>query len=199
MTVEMVERHKRGCGYRRPGNYIEGEGIATTCYRLPLEIPVCPCCGTTLKPIMSIQMINPQELFGDCEAKDKDHPCHNEFGKHSCYVCFPPKKAWVQWVSQNDYTEEAFIQEASRMGVSRRIATFPHNLKMGDVILLAYRKQQSKDLGEGEFHKYHQIFYAFRVTKMVKIITDEMARDEDYIQSLENQGIVPTVEYGDYE
>ena len=79
----MAIEPERKCGYRKVGGlYIRGEASFSGCDRLPLAMPMCPVCGSSVKFTRSFVKIDPSMYFGehkDCEDDD------------SCPICHPPR------------------------------------------------------------------------------------------------------------
>ncbi|MFA5692784.1 MAG: hypothetical protein WC907_04125 [Acholeplasmataceae bacterium] len=185
MTVKMMKRVERGCGFRvKGGVYLMGGDFWSPCQRLPMAIPVCPTCGNTIEFFRGIKQFNPKELFGDC--RNERHTCHS----HTCPVCFPPEKAWVMWVG-SEYTPRSFVEEAKLMGVSKRIPYIPNAMQTGDWVWLCYKKVFKRDHEKGHDPG---VFFAFQVTEVQKILTDKQQEDEEYIAELERFGITPVIE-----
>lgn len=125
----MANEAKRGCGYRKVGAlYLCGNYINVPCDRLPLELKNCPVCGAGIHFTRSMTEVNPFRLFGNHEnCKDAQRPCH---------VCDPPDApAYIMTVGKKYYTPQSFLQEASAMGVSKRIAHIPKSLKLGETVV----------------------------------------------------------------
>lgn len=182
MKVRVQSRVERGCGFRdKNGYYLVGNGMILKCKRLPMEIPICPCCGETIRFLRSIRQIDAQKIFGACNHNAKEHPCHND----SCFVCYPPKKAWLMWVGSKYYSPESFIAEAERYGVSKKIYHIPVDLRIGDIVYLAHKNGCGDEPG---------IIYAFSISEVQKIIDENEARNSDYINELINNGITPVLE-----
>lgn len=178
----MAVESKRGCGYRKVGGiYLCGTGISMICERLPLHIPVCPVCGETIRFLRSMRKINPKKLFGICQ---ENHTCH----QYNCKICNPPEKAWLMWVGR-EYTPESFRDEAEKLGVSKRIPFIPSDLGMGDWVWLAYNDIFKID----KKHYEAGIFYAFKVTKIEKIITTSQSKNKKLMKNLEEKNIIPVI------
>lgn len=160
-----------------------GGGFWRPCRRLPMSIPVCPTCGMTIEFFRGIKEINPLEFFGIYES---DRAC-----KTYCPICEPPTKAYFMWVG-NEYTPASFVEEAQRLGTSKRIHRVPSNLEIGDWVWLGYKRLFKKDHERG----YEPgVFFAFQVSSVHKVISEEQAQDEEYVDSLIEKNLVPVVEY----
>lgn len=176
---------KRGCGFRKVGGLylVADKLLSVDCHR-EVHLEVCPVCGAGIKPSRGWTWIEPLRLFGVCEEKDKDYMCH----KFNCKICFPPEgKHGLLWIGRQFYkTPEEFIDEAMRMGVSRRIPTVPRGFKLGEtVVYVAHRDAFGKDRAG--------IIAAFKPQRVEMIITETMAKDEEFMKELEKRGITPVV------
>lgn len=192
----MAVEAKRGCGYRKIGGlYLVGGGLFTACDRLPLPLESCPVCGGGIHFTRAMTEINPARLFGNHEGcTDSFRPCH---------VCDPADDAaYIMSVGQKHYTPQSFMEEAMRLGVSKRIPYIPKNMKLGHtVVYLAHPKavaekcepvlQQAMAVAAGhgndqtrlldaEHHEYRLgIFFAFIPRAIEKIVTESyMSSDE---------------------
>jgi len=152
MTIET----KRGCGYRKVGAcYLCGEYIHVPCDRLPLPLTTCPVCGQGIKVSRGFTEINPFRLWGPHDDQNwKQEPfgldangkpdykgrCKDIF--RPCFVCDPKDEpAYIMGVGAKYYTPESFLDEAHRMGISKRIPFIPKGLTLGQTIIyLAHPK-----------------------------------------------------------
>lgn len=114
----MACEAKRGCGYRKAGGlYLVGD--------LSDAVPVdyLPTCidypftraATWTEPKRLLQGV-PE---GKTLAKEQE-------------------RILLMWVGSAHYTPESFMEEAGRMGVSKRISAIPEDAKKGDVVALAH-------------------------------------------------------------
>jgi len=204
MAVEQI----RGCGYRKVGGmYLCGEYISMPCDRLPLPLTTCPVCGQGIKVSRGFTQINPYRLWGihqDC--KDRCRPC---------FLCDPQDQpAYIMLVGEKYYkTPVDFLDEADRMGISKRIPFIPKGLELGKtVIYLAHPKavevkqpvalQQAMSIVEQSETKQPRlletervekslgIFCAFIPKRVEKLIWESQATPEE-LQKLEKRGITP--------
>jgi hypothetical protein len=131
MAVEQI----RGCGYRKINAlYICGEYIRVPCDRLPLPLTTCPVCGQGIKVSRGFTQVNPYRLWGIHEGcRDTIRPC---------FVCDPKDEpAYIMGVGAKYYSPESFLEEAQRVGISKRIPFVPKGLVLGKtVIYLAHPK-----------------------------------------------------------
>lgn len=200
--VPVLYEPSRGCGDRKPGGlYLMGSGIEAICGRLNINIKICPTCGEHLRFNRGYQWINFKEYMGgNCT---NNCACH-EFG---CPICLSDslEKALFMWVGAKHYTPENFLQEAHEREVSKRIGTskIPKGIELGKTwVLLAHLKAGTQeetivDPKTNEEKKKNKvvpaIFYAFRVMRVEKILTEKQAKDEEYIEKLREQGITPVI------
>ncbi len=203
MAVEQI----RGCGFRKVNAlYIVGEYISSPCDRMPFPLTTCPVCGQGIKVSRGFTEVNPYRLWGnhqDCE--DRFRPC---------FLCDPQDQpAYIMLVGEKYYTPESFIDEARRLGVSKRIPFIPKELKLGEtVVYLAHNKacevkvapalQEAMALVEANQTKQPRlleterkekrlgIFCAFIPKRVEKLIWEKDATPEE-LKKLEKRGITP--------
>jgi hypothetical protein len=187
----MAVEPKRLCGYRRVGGiYLCGDGETFKCDRLPMPIEPCPTCGEEVRFSRGIQKINPRaiwEIHNGCACN-----------VNNCPVCYPPDEAFLMWVG-SEYTAKTFTDEADDMGVSKRIAIIPNDLKQGSIVYLAMRhiipntgKFWLPDMEPNKRNSGPGVFYVFKVDRIEKIITQSM--DNAGVGSaLQTLGITPVV------
>ena len=191
MAVEKM----RGCGYRKVGGlYLCGEGISMSCDRLPYELKVCPVCGNGIKFSRGFQWINWMKYAGPHYGECSD--------TELCPICYPDAEYQpygLLWVGESYYTPESFIQEAIQMGVSRRIAAVPRKLKLGETwVLFAHmtacgtRKVFEEGSTVPHEEKVPGVFYAFRPTRIEKLIWESEAKPE-YLEDLQKNNITPVI------
>lgn len=136
----MAIEEKRGCGYRKIGGlYMVGGAVGLGCDRLPMKLEACPVCGAGIHFTRSMTLIYPLDLFNPHDTDEVICQCE----KRPCRVCDPTEDiAYVMNVGVQHYpTKEHFIEEANRMGVSKRIPFIPKHLKLSETIIyLAHPK-----------------------------------------------------------
>jgi len=199
MSVEAI----RGCGYRKvSGLYLCGEGHGMACDRLPYELEVCPVCGAGVNFSRGFTLLNWLEYAEDHSAKLGGLP-GNIGGNYPdkckcplvCPVCHPDElnqPYGLLWVGESFYTPEAFIQEALEMGVSRRIAAIPKNLKLGETwVLFATIKACGEKRDEnGKLEGIPGVFYAFRPQRLELLIWKSEFTHDKAVE-LEKKHITP--------
>lgn len=194
----MAVEKRRGCGYRKIGGvYLVGEGLSVACDRLPKNVEVCPTCGHGIKFTQGFSWINGKAFFGE--------PCPNlnECHQVDCVLCVnleQIEKCGLQFVGKKFYTPSSFIKEAEEMGVSKRIAHIPRELELGKTwILLAHQEAGTKEIESKEtltgkaIIKVPAIFYAFRPTKIEKLITEKQSKKKKLMKELAEKGITPVI------
>jgi hypothetical protein len=121
--VRILREAKRGCGYRKAGGtyMVDLDPQKLNQHGLPVELHVCPTCNGGIKFSRGFQWINARALLNHGNA---------------------PEKAGLIWVGEGFYpTPHHFMAEAQAQGVSRRLATVPRGLVIGETrIYLAHRK-----------------------------------------------------------
>lgn len=135
----MAVEKKRGCGYRKVNaTYIVSDALGEPCHRLPLPLSVCPTCKCGVKPARGWTWVAPAILGAGCGEKRKH--CR------ACVICTPSllgdEPVGLLWIGASFYpTPEHFMEEASRQGVSRRIARIPRGFVAGQTwVLMAHRE-----------------------------------------------------------
>jgi len=194
----MAVEAKRGCGYRKVGaTYLIGGVLSEPCDRLPMPLEVCPHCGQGIKVSRGFTKIHPQVVFGkhkDC--KDVHQPC---------MLCQPTKAiAFIMLAGEKYYTPASFTKEAQKLGVSKRIAFVPKELKLKKtVIYLAHHKACVKKAEKGAKGKNNQgklleyqtgIFSAFIPTKVEKLVWANQLKGKKgkaLKRTLRKRGITP--------
>lgn len=149
----MAVEEKRGCGYRKIGGmYLVGDGLAIGCDRLPLQLESCPVCGAGIHFTRGMTEIFPLDLLGTHDEQSNKTGIVGEVTRtvpacqdkiRPCEVCDPTNElAYVMMVGEKHYpTIVHFMEEANRLGVSKRIPFIPKKLKMGETIIyLAHPK-----------------------------------------------------------
>jgi hypothetical protein len=136
--IQLRIDHRRGCGWRKSGGlYLISEGLAAPCGRLPIPLEVCPSCGAGFKPSRGWTWL-------DADAFLKGHPCKPPDGECNvhCPLSVPFGRVGLLWIGEQFYpTPEAFIREADRLGISRRINAMPKGFIVGRTwVWLAHRK-----------------------------------------------------------
>lgn len=214
----------RGCGYRKVGGrYLCGEYLSFPCDRMPFALTVCPVCGQGLKVGRGFTQVNPLRLFGshDGELRWKrdasgnyDIPlCQDRI--RPCHLCDPQDQpAYIMLVGAGNYKTPAdFLEEAHRMGISKRIPFIPKELKLGStVVYLAHPKacevkesvalQQAMAIVEGVETTQPKLLEAEKVVKGLGIFTAfipqrveklvwESELDDKKREEMEKRGITP--------
>lgn len=181
MPIETI----RGCGYRQVGGlYLVSDAFnIVQCDRLPMEIPVCACCGEHPRFTRGIAKIDPYHLWGD-------HPYQNEnkcLCKKDCYVCYPNRKSYLMWIGK-EYTMGSFYDEAYRLGISKRIPHIPEGFELGDSVFLAMKNYLKKEGNK----KADAVIIAFkpnRVEYLQEQKKEYSKKEQEKINSLKERGI----------
>ena len=135
MAVEQI----RGCGFRKVGGmYLCGDNIGAPCDRMPFPLSTCPICGQGIKVSRGFTQVNPFQLWGihqDCE--DRIRPC---------FLCDPQDElTYIMLVGAGNYTmPQDFLDEAHRMGISKRIPFIPKGLELGKTVVYLAHPQACK-------------------------------------------------------
>lgn len=205
--VPTVTDHKRGCGWRKEGGlYLRLDGAWTSCGKLPLALEVCPCCGTGIKPARSWTWFNPAPFLDKAECGAQKAFEAGALNVNTCETCpmmHPPEKAGLLWIGEKFYPRPYdWMEEAKRLGVSRRIKSVPHGFKIGDRVYLAHLKALStacacggkigKDCAtcEGEGTLYRPGIFTTFVPDRIEYVCKGTESEEE-LDKLVERGISP--------
>lgn len=127
--------HERGCGARKVGaTYLIGGGSFDSCDRLPYALLTCKACGHGVHLPRTPQEIVPADFFKDHEPLE-DCRCWQE-KQYACPMCMPDNEpGYLMTVGANNYTPESFLEEAHKMGISKRIHQIPRHLVLGETVI----------------------------------------------------------------
>jgi len=210
-AVTVLREEARGCGYRKPGGvYLVGDGPSDSCGRLPLPCDKCPCCGAGIKPARGWTWIDLRALVADADpcrrsgcAADTESQIYPDY---QCPLDGHVERAGLIWVGTQHYKDPAtFLQEAQRMGVSRRLRAVPKDFKVGETwVLLAHRNHpvaadgKTADVDEGEVGEAQEetktapmIFSVFRPMRIEQVLRGDETVEE--IDALVKREIRPVV------
>ena len=179
MTIRTSVESARGCGYRQPGGiYLVGDFEPAPCGRLPIPLTVCSCCGAGIKPTRGWTWIAREAL--------NLSTCYGTTAQGGCQGCFPTEERMgLLWVGEAFYkTPAKFRQEASMVGISRRIAAVPKGFEVGKTrVLLAHRHAiKASPLLSGD----PAIFAVFTPKAIEYIVTGKESPSE--LDDLEKRG-----------
>lgn len=186
----MAIEAKRRCGYRKVGGlYLVSDGYGAQCCKLPILLKVCPTCSEGVKQTRGWTWIDPQPwLKGSCA-----------WGSELCPAAHPEvlgTQVGLLWIGEQFYpTPVDFAAEANALGISRRITAVPRGFKVGEHwVFLAHPKVKREVIAEtGEAVWVGGIFRIFKPTRIEKIITESMAKDETEMTRLKLQNITPVI------
>jgi hypothetical protein len=180
----MAVEPRRGCGFRKVGGlYLVSRGLGVPCCKMPIPLHLCPVCNQGIKQTRGFLWIDPKPwLPGSCQSF------------YPCPAANPEamgEKVLLLWIGIKFYhTAEAFVDEANRLGVSRRIPAIPRGFKLGETwVFLAHPKAISNDNGEWT----PGIFRIFRPDAIEKIITQSQSQDPELMAALQKKGMTPVV------
>lgn len=190
MQVEVSYETARWCGYRSPskqgyGIYLIGTGELEPCERLPYPLESCPCCGGGVKPARGFTWINPVTMFDPWTGEPKccevsGEVIHGLDHDHAlCALCNPiavaGEAAGLVWIGEQHYkTARLFMEEAARMGISRKIGALPLGFEVGKhYVYLAHRKTMTRTDPTTRIQEWVQgVFTAFKPMRVDIVIDD---------------------------
>lgn len=199
-AVKISIEEARGCGYRHAGLYFRGDELDMACGRLPIQLNVCPTCGHGLHPARGWTWVDAAAII---EAATNVEPRQNCRTPDNCAYCpignalhGELKHAGLIWVGEKFYpTPHDFLEEARRMGISRRIPgnnAVPKGFIVGQTwILLAHRKAITKvEFGQKpEF--FPGIFSIFRPRRIEIVLRGDESDEE--IDGYVKRGLTPVI------
>lgn len=205
-----MSEKKRGCGYRKIGGlYLVGGGRAVPCDFLPYELTTCRHCGAGVKQTRGFTWLT-RAFFGPvaCREACRNGPDGTRYDfRGACPLDeLPDTKFGLLWIGEKYYpTTEAFTREAASMGISRRLAQIPRELRLGETwVFLAHprcsivepptpRGDDTPDtISGGNYRLAPAIFYMFRPERIEKILTKDMATEEE-AEYCRKRGITPVI------
>jgi hypothetical protein len=188
----MAVEKARGCGYRKVGGlYLVTEGMGEPCERLPIPIMPCTCCGSRIKQSRGWQWVDIAWILSgarSCDGKP-DHCPH-------CPVCTPRLfadakpmgKAGLLWIGGKFYKDpNAWMHEAQRMGVSRRIHTIPKGFELGKTWTFVAHPEAIPAKNKGK-EGQPAIFHVFKTQKLELIVTEKM-KSEKWVKDFVKKGV----------
>lgn len=211
MAVEAA----RGCGYRQVGGiYLVGSGVGLACDRLPIELCVCPTCGTGIKQSRGWTWVDiPTLIGGDHTEISSDEQEARAYMKSTglpytsipaktncrcpeyCPLCHNVKKmgrGGLLWIGTQFYpTIEAFEAEAKVLGISRRVHSIPRGFKMGETWLLFAHARGIVKPVDGLQAKYVPAIFRVWKPERIEKIYNESQRGSEEVAADEKRGITP--------
>ena len=184
----------RECGDRVPGGtYVMGGSVSKECCIFPIRLENCAHCGAGIKfsrgwTWLSVSALKFEKTSACLPFNDASRIC-SPFDDSS-------RKIGLLWIGKKTYSVSSFLKEAAARGVSRRIATVPRDLRIGDTwVALAI---------QSNFSLPSVIFSAFRVSGVDYIVKGgesdaELQRKVDSGIRLVNVILRDVVEVGLFE
>ena len=189
MSIEIATRveARRGCGWRKPGGlYLIAGKPSEPCPLLPVALEVCPTCGEGIKPARSWTWVDADDLLD----LPLEHPGSTP-AEHTllCPLGRRLGRAGLLWIGEAFYpTPRAFMEEAARMGISRRITAVPRDFQWGRTwVLCAHRSAIAPTEPGGD--PIAGVFTLFRPTAVEYVVRGD--EDEQELERLVERGIQP--------
>lgn len=192
-TIHSIIEPRRGCGYRKKGGlYLIGSTeFNSSCCKLPAPLTVCNCCGQGIKFSRGFTWIKPELIY-------KGQQCTGDDTGKRCPLPFTVSDMGLMWVGESFYnTPRHFMNEAMKLGISKRIASIPVLVEPGKTwIALAHRKcipfhrtdwiEQGKR-GQDAIDYSPGVFMLFKLQKIQYVVNGD--ETELQLQRMENRGI----------
>lgn len=199
IEVPTLSETKRGCGFREPGGlYLISDGEGEPCAKLPVRLETCPTCGHGIKPARAWTWIEPDALVNPEPHGDQHH-------RLLCPLSTGIERCGLLWIGGSFYTPASFLDEAERMGISRRIPAVPRDYEVGETwVFLAHREADwdpCPECGDGmpapECEScqgagkvpVQAVFHVFRPTRVEYVVKGDETEDE--LERLVQRGIRP--------
>ena len=193
---------RRGCGFRKVGGlYLVGDASGLPCDRLPMPLEICPCCGAGIKQTRGFTWVDITGLVGgDHQTPQSVNNGHGIMLQPckclaTCPLCHNVKamgRGGLLWIGAQFYaTIEAFEAEARTLGISRRIATVPHDFELGKTfMLLAHPRGVIKPTGDLTAKYIPAIFRVWKPERLERIYR-ESDRNSAHVAADIARGITP--------
>ena len=185
MSAHIIEKieEARGCGYRKPGGlYLVTNFKGRPCGKFPVEMKVCPCCGQGIRFARGWSWIDGDEIIGKLPCRFIPGEALLSGSNCPCPMDHEIGKAGLLWIGEKFYkTPQAFLEEAQRMGISRRINSVPKDFKLGKTwVFMGYKKYPTGKLDPetGKPETMPAIFQAFRPTAIEYVVTGKETEKE---------------------
>lgn len=182
--ITTVYDSPRGCGSRKKGGmYLMSDpGPLMACCKMPIALTVCPCCGEGIKfsrgwSWVDVRLLNPENIA--CSDPQAGF----------CPVNRLTGKIGLLWVGEKFYTPDSFSKEANILGVSKRIANVPKDLKLGETWVALAHIKVVNTFENGEPSMAPGIFRLFKPSRIEYVTTGEETPEE--IEAIEKRGIIP--------
>jgi hypothetical protein len=161
-----------------------GEGESGGCGRLPLPLEKCKTCGGGIGHIRGWRWIKPRILFGEggCEQTAICATCPAGLAA--------PERAGLLWIGKAFYPNPAdFTNEATVLGVSRRIFAVPRGFVAGETWVYLAHLRAIQHMGETPEDTTFSpgVFTAFRPSRVEYVVKATDA--EEKLEKLEKRGI----------
>lgn len=189
---------ERGCGRRKGGGlYLMSDGVGMDCDLLPVELHVCPTCGTGIKPSRGWTWVNPDALLPHHRATAPMLPVTApELQVHSgCPLNEPGllgERAGLLWIGERYYkTPRAWMEEGRQMGFSRRVAAVPRGFEIGETWVLAAHRKAVIEFNEDGPVYTPAIFHIWKPSRIEYVVRGNETDEE--IAALEARGIEPVI------
>src|SRR5438128_2788017 len=144
------------------------------CYKLPIPLTVCPCCGEGVKQSRGFTWIN-SALFSSAECGEAEK-CRKDL----CPANMQNVRMGLLWVGEKFYpTADAFEKESYMQGISKRISQVPREFVIGETWIALAHPKAVNAIGEGgTIQSAPGIFSLFRPMRIEYVVTGKETQEE---------------------
>lgn len=188
VTIHNRTEGKRGCGYRKQGGLylVTDPTVLSPCSKLPIRLDVCPTCRHGIKPSRGWTWFDPKPFLSGLSCfltQCASCPLTSRSGE----LRFSEREGLL-WIGPRHYTKAEWIEEAQRMGISRRVPAIPRGFKVGETwVFVAHREAVDADPDLDKPVPCPGIFHVFRPQRIEYVVKDGDA--EEKLEKLEERGV----------
>jgi hypothetical protein len=186
----MAVEARRGCGYRKIGAlYMCANGPSAHCCKFPFPLHICPVCNQGVKQSRNVQWFEPGPFMqGECKLNGgfSYNPPMCRFRRGET------EKSLLIWIGAKFYgTPESFLEEARRMGISRRVKSIPRGFELGKTQVFFAHPNCAFSTADGGMEYGPGVFAMVVPTRFELIVTDNPTPKQK--KRLEDERITPVV------
>jgi hypothetical protein len=180
----MAIEPRRGCGYRKIGGlYMCAPSPNLSCCRFPFKLHICPTCNQGIKQSRAPQWFNPAPFMLE-QCQFYQPMCPHRHG------WLAGERALLIWIGEKYYgSPDHFLDEAKRMGISRRIKSIPRGFVLGETKVFFAHPHCTFTTADGGVEYGPGCFGMVIPTRFELIVTDKPTPKQK--KRLEDERIFP--------